>query len=255
MPFPLGLPPRDGTTCLLPRAISPITLTVGGSTTITGLLTVNGGLSASGGSGLSVTGDLALDGDLDFTGPQNITTTADNLTVSPTGNLIIDTSGGSVIVRDASIDLTGQNTTISAASLVISANGSTTLTTGGTLTLDSSSASNTDLRLQGGLGELRGDYGTIVLAAKNSLTLDTSQNNTNLLVQTGTADFNVNSGQLIVDGNGSLTLAPNNGQVTITGNIDVSNGLDVTNGFTVNGTSSLGTVELPTIYPSPIPGI
>ena len=117
------------------------------------------------------------------------------------------------------------------------------------------SVNNTDLRPQGGLGELRGDYGTIVLAAKNSLTLDTSQNNTNLLVQTGTADFNVNSGQLIVDGNGSLTLAPNNGQVTITGNTDVSNGLDVTNGFygqwnIVSG----GTVELPTIYPSPIPG-
>ena len=89
------------------------TLSVGGATTITGLLTVNGGLSASGGSGLSVTGDLALDGDLDFTGPQNITTTADNLTVSPTGNLIIDTSGGSVIVRDAAIDLTNQPTTIS----------------------------------------------------------------------------------------------------------------------------------------------
>ena len=96
------------------------TLSVGGATTITGLLTVNGGLSASGGSGLSVTGDLALDGDLDFTGPQNITTTADNLTVSPTGNLIIDTSGGSVIVRDAAIDLTNQPTTISGSTLTLS---------------------------------------------------------------------------------------------------------------------------------------
>ena len=54
---------------------------------------VEGALTVTTG-GASVTGDLTLDGDLDFTGAQNITTTADNLTLSPTGNLIIDTSGG-----------------------------------------------------------------------------------------------------------------------------------------------------------------
>ena len=49
-----------------------------------------GGAGITGNS--SITGDLTPDGDLD-TGPQNITTTSDNLTVSPTGNLVIDTSG------------------------------------------------------------------------------------------------------------------------------------------------------------------
>ena len=113
-----------------------------------------GGASITGNS--SVTGDLTLDGDLDFTGAQNITTTADNLTLSPTGNLIIDTSGGTVSIRDAAIDLTSQPTTISGSSLTLRSTGNFILDT---------SASNTNLVLQGGTGGLTGSFGTVNLTA------------------------------------------------------------------------------------------
>ena len=78
-------------------------LDVGGTLRTTSTARVEGLLTVTTG-GASVTGDLTLDGDLDFTGPQNITTTADNLTLSPTGNLDLDTSGGTVSIRDAAID-------------------------------------------------------------------------------------------------------------------------------------------------------
>lgn len=98
-----------------------------GSTAPVYKLDVNGTLRTTGAA--NITGDLTLDGDLDFTGAQNITTTSDNLTLSPTGNLIIDTSGGTVSIRDAAIDLTNQSTTISGSTLTLRSTGTFILDT------------------------------------------------------------------------------------------------------------------------------
>ncbi|MBI5400054.1 MerR family DNA-binding transcriptional regulator, partial [Candidatus Saganbacteria bacterium] len=205
-----------GNTSLRWRQAYVDALTITNNATIGGSLTISGGLGISGGSGLSITGaasitgDLSLDGDLDFQGPQNITTTSDNLTISPTGNLVIDTSGGTVFVRDAAIDLTNQPTTVSANTLTLRSTGSFIIDT---------SAFNTDLRLQGGLGELRGDYGTIVLAARQSLTLDTSANNTNININTGSGTLNTSVGNYSLTANGESITVNGNISETVTGTI------------------------------------
>jgi hypothetical protein len=47
---------------------------------------------------VTISGGLLIDGNLDFQGAQSITTTAGNLTLQPTGNVILDPGGGAIAI-------------------------------------------------------------------------------------------------------------------------------------------------------------
>jgi hypothetical protein len=145
---------------------------------------------------------IGIDDDLIFVGAQSITTSTGNLTIAPAGNLVINTTGGTINIDDAIIDLSTQATNID----LINSNASALTFETNLLRLDTS---NTAVEVTGTTN--LGDGGSTNYAQFNT---------------TGDLTFVGTANTITGPGANGLTLTNTSGQIQLTtvtsGEIDIT---------------------------------